>query len=77
MSEVVTALKAEFEAYKADVDKRDNDRLAKITDLGDTIASLESKIANLPLPEVEVAEVQAVLEEVKTAHAALNPAEPA
>ena len=65
MSDVVAELKTEFESYKADVD-------AKVSALGATIADLDAKIAAMP-PAVDTTALQAVLDEVKAAHAALVP----
>lgn len=59
-------LKAEFESYKADVD-------SKIATLGDTVAKLDAQLAAMP-PAVDVSVLQATLDEVKAAHAALTSA---
>ena len=73
-AQVVNDLKAEFEAYKKDVDDRDAARVVKITALGEAVDALKAKIDALPLPEVSLADVQSVLDDVKAAHAALTPA---
>lgn len=63
MADVVAELKAEFESYKGDVDK-------KVATLGEKIAALQAQIS---VPVIDPAAVQLVLDEVKAAHAELTP----
>ena len=57
-------IKAAFEEYKGNVD-------AKISAQADSIAALEAKLAALP-PGVDVVALQADLDEIKAANAALT-----
>lgn len=58
-------IKAAFEEYKGNVD-------AKIAGQAESIAALEAKLAALP-PSVDVVALQADLDEIKAANAALAP----
>jgi len=65
VNKLANEIRDEFASYKSDVE-------AKIGGLTDTVASLQAQIDSLP-PSVDTTQLQADLDAIKAAHAALNP----